>query len=91
MSFNFDSYSSGLKVSSYLASPAYTGETTLYEIRHEEFGIVIQGEESNSEKIAVLWTNSKRILKVNKRRLNYIRNISPWNKGPSISPELNKT
>lgn len=77
VAFDLDSYIKQGETrifSSYLTSMAFTNEPTLFEIQHGEIGIVIS---SIFSKTAVLFTNSRKILKVDTKKLTYIGEISP--------------
>lgn len=79
VSFDLKSYSGGnlgLFVS-YLANSPYSNDETLYEIKDEEFGVVISIEGGYNQKSMVLWSLSKRILCVDSKRVNHICSISP--------------
>lgn len=75
--FNFDSYmkqGENKIFSSYLTSMAFSKDSTLFEITHGEMGIVISDVFLKS---AVLFIKSKKILKVDKKNLTHINDISP--------------
>lgn len=77
MSFDLDSYSNGNLFVSFLIKAPNSQDESLYEIKNGEFGIVIYDDPNNPQKTMVLWGNSRKILKVDKKRLHHICDISP--------------
>lgn len=79
VSFDFKSYSNGNLglFASYLANSPYSDDGILYEIKDGELGIVIDVERGHHQKFMVLWSLSKKILRVDSKRVNHICEISP--------------